>query len=161
MKTKYKFRLVHGLYIQNEIGPDGKVYEHTYRARRDYNTNEFKADPPDYSNDIIESDQRLDKRFNLGGHIKFELLIADTTSANQRVWDSTKETLEQFVTRMEKESNTGQRQPAGTVDLIGTVREMTIDELRQWAAQEEIDLRGAKTKAEMMKIVEQALEVAV
>lgn len=45
---------------------------------------------------------------------------------------------------------------AGAVNVMATVEAMTLEEIRKWAAAEEIDLKGAKTKDEAVKAVRAA-----
>jgi hypothetical protein len=68
-----------------------------------------------------------------------------------RVWDSAKETLEQFVARCKAEDGEPQKPPQRQ-DLA----KMSEKELRTFAASMEIDVSKAKTREDLLKIVQAA-----
>ena len=144
-----KFRVLVGAHIDN--GPpgcecdecsvsDGK--NHLYRQRD-------AKDPPAWAGDIIETTADLEMRFNAGPYSrKFERVREDAPAVVGHVWDQAKETLEQFTARMNKVNA-----PKPSLNLDA----MALKDLQQLAADEEIDLKGAKTKEEAVKVIKASL----
>lgn len=86
---------------------------------------------------------------------KFALVDSEPVilSENSRVWDSTKETLDQFVSRMRAESEIPDPLPnAANPELQAKLARMNEKDLRAWAAEQEIDLSKAKGKDDVAKI---------
>ena len=144
-----KFRVIVGGHLDK--GPpgcdcdacfasDGK--NHLYRQRD-------AKDPPNWAGDIIETEADLEMRFNAGPYSrKFERVREDAPAVVGHVWDQAKETLEQFTARMSKANA-----PKTPLNLDA----MALKDLQQLAADEEIDLKGAKTAAEAIKIIKASL----
>lgn len=119
---------------------------------------------------IIESDVDLVRKFGA----KFAMM--EGGGKNQQVWNEDKETFAEFAARMAKQGKVPSASPApvATAPAVSeepkaaadaqprspkdeeferTLNEMTLDQLRKHAEDEEIDLKGAKHKADVLKAI--------
>lgn len=111
--------------------------------------------------DVIETDKDLLKHNTPGAPPKFSRLDIDVSylPSTSNIWDASKETLEQFVTRMK--GNPLESNPPESTNLVfgaakagvDSLNHMTINELRKYAEEEEIDLKNTTKKEEMIKII--------
>lgn len=108
--------------------------------------------------DIIESPTDLTFMNVPGYKPKFEKVIDENSPAlpsGAAIFDPAKETIQQFAERMGGGSFTAgvPTQPSSssptTVELDG----MNADQLRKYAEAEEIDIKGAKTKEQLLAVV--------
>lgn len=99
---------------------------HVYRARNDRRIGNQDADPPGYSGDIIVSKQDLCRRFNQ----------------------------EPFSRKFERVFDAAPATPIGSVEREwGNLDTMSVKDLQDLAAAEEIDTKGAKTKEDLIKAI--------
>jgi hypothetical protein len=123
------------------------------------------ADPEDptkdfmyVQGDIVETSIDL-LRFNKPGAEKFELLIEGQPMVSETTWDPAAETLDQFVQRMRERGETAPtakdasvpiRGPTGSHGPDDTLETMTAVELQKVATEEDVDLRGAFTREDIV-----------
>lgn len=120
------FRLINGPHTCFDAS--GK--EHEYRAGQQ-------------GNDLIESDVDLCKKF----HNKFER-VPDGDSLKRP-----SETGRQYAERLRKMAEAAERDEAANADSADTYEAMNEKELRHLAQTEEIDLKGCKTKNEIIAAI--------
>lgn len=117
-------------------------------------------------NDIFESEKDMLKKNGIGGIAKFEE-VAGSTQTVQNPWMRMDgETAKQFAERMrrladeaEKTAEEESKQAHTKTEETGTPYEdMTIDELKKLANEEEINIKGARTKDEIIKMIREITE---
>lgn len=162
-----RFRLLMGRHIEAKRDAKGNIMHGKPTGQ---NPKGAKLTVSYNRGDVFDSPNDLDLMFNQPGSAKFERVV----DAHQEVWDRNKETLAQFTKRMEgKESQqpatgtepettpVGEAAKAGFntafTDLYGS---MTVAELKKHAEEEEIDLRGATKREEILKAIQAALAEA-
>ncbi len=149
----YKFKVLAGDHIElAPPGPDGKV-----PLTNDGRLKQVKYIP----GDIFETATDLLEKHHIDGFPdKFER-IHETYVIN--------ETPGQRLTRLRAELAEAEKAvpppsaPSTTVaspvhDLVPELRAMSLKDLQAWAAEEEIDLKGVKSKEEALKVIEAALK---
>lgn len=131
-----KFRLLHGNHCENE---------------RDPNTNElvkYKA------GDIFFSPQPLDKMHNSPGSIKFEPVSDGTLVTRHPVAKAATAGFNGEPEKIEADSISNTSQPMfSTAEL----ERMNVEELKKFAAEEEIDLGTASKKADIIARIQSAV----
>lgn len=102
---------------------------------------------------VIETTTDLASRFNGATVVrqKFER-VPDGTPADPGV------PVDQFTDPEFNKSSPSESETRG-VDLMATYESMSVEELRQVASQEEIELGKAKTKPEILNVLRSALSV--
>lgn len=137
-----KFRLLEGFHIGPN--PDDPKVDRTY-AR----------------GDIVESPTDLTFLNVPGFKPKFEKVHEDgVTEPGTFAFDPNKETIEQFAERMRSQMSIGPGQgTSSTASASATVTDldgMNADQLRKHAEAEEIDVKGAKTKEQLLAVIKAA-----
>jgi hypothetical protein len=142
-----RFRILHGVHhAAGGVRKDTPTLDHpdrVYRAKT-------ALDP--HAPDVIETDEDLEALYNPpGAPKKYERVRDDSDVApaalppSAHVWDPAKETLDQFVRRVG-----GAPAPADSLDAL------SVKELHALADDEEIDLKGARTKEELVAAIRRA-----
>lgn len=124
-----KFQVLAGKHIDGK-GADGRA--------RVYNAGE-----------VVESRANL-LRFNRPGSIKFQRVddgatIASPAGSPGEIWDRAHESLDQFIKRM-------QAKDQASIKPIN-LDTLSFKDLQALAAEEEIDLKGAKTREEALRFI--------
>jgi hypothetical protein len=122
-----KFRILSGPHIM----------DHPTDKKRDGTPVEVMYHPA--SNPIIETDVDLEARFNMPGSRKFERIYEqDHANVTARTWDPAKETIEQFVKRMQSTIP-----PSAGPSQIQLPPGWTKEAVEEFAASEEIPFEDA------------------
>lgn len=136
-QMRLKYRLLAGSHVQNDANGKEDMFR-AYPARsREY---------PRGLQPIIESSVDLCRRFNKPGFPKkFERVPQSTpTSLPDKLVREEEETEEEFF----------EETVAPSMDqVIASIDNMTVEQLKAFADEEEIDLSTAKTKAEIVKVI--------
>lgn len=151
------FKVLHSKHVEsdpvNPFRPDGKPNDRTYT----------KESPPFYSS------TNLLKLNAIGLPPKFALVgdgIASNVVSTNSLTRIVGESDEQYAARMKALAEEAARlagggkapDPAKTASLMQTLEAMSFKDLQAWAAEEEVELKGAKTKEECLKIIRGVIE---
>lgn len=150
-KSKYQFRLMAGMYVDynGESTPTNKA------GRRIYQINKKANVYP-----VIETDEDLTK-FNGKAHgmsEKFTRISFDRDVVVQYTDPTVRlagESVATYLKRMDEVMSAVKKQTEATLKAIDS---LTLEQLTEYAAAEEIDLKGAKTVEQVRKIVKTTLE---
>lgn len=138
--AKYKFKVLAGGHSENE-GTDQNPKLKRYRM-----------------NDIVETDQELDKMFNSPGATKFARLDytePDTEESLAREEELLKQRREAIAKKKEAESKAPVETSSSPNDDY--LDKMDLNELRSTASANSIPLGKAKTREEVLKVIKEAL----
>jgi hypothetical protein len=138
VKRKYQFRLIRGRHSQMESAPGGgppvqRFYAATVYGKEGQVVHAKDEDPSQFSGDVVESDLELDKLFNPKGgqEPKFQRIYEEGTSIPQT-----------------------NAPPA--VLMNDGLDAMTVKQLQELAAGEEIDLPKGADKQRMIDVIRQS-----
>lgn len=137
--AKYKFKVLAGTHSINE-GTDQNPKLKRFRM-----------------NEIVETDDELDKMFNSPGATKFARLDytePDTEESLAREEELLKQRREALAKKKEAESK-GTVEPSSPNDDY--LDKMDLNELRSTASANSIPLGKAKTREEVLKVIKEAL----
>lgn len=149
---KYLFRMAEGMYVDY----NGAKTADNRDGRRIFQCDRAKGVHP-----IIGTDQDLNK-FN-GKHTgmkkKFDRINRDNPDVVVKTLDPTErhpgETVSAYLARMNDVKAALQKQ---TETMLRAVDSLTLEQVQEFAAAEEIDLKGAKTVEEARKLFKAALK---
>ena len=130
-----KFRVLHGQHLEEVRLPDGRMEIRTY---------------PQGS--IIETDVDLVEKFSPWSKVNPDFPSKFQRLPDDFVGDSTHNS----PSNSQAGPNTAAPQTAvvgGSADASKTLESMSFKELQQWAAAEEINLKGAKSKEEIIRVL--------